>query len=137
MRENRDPDDSWIAERQEIFQNVMHLINTVMDVSAFRVTDEVGRPTERVINRAVFEAQALVFSICNRDEALARAQYLRQSLASLFSDGDYDQLIRSATGDRARTLGRVRDTVGAFQNAGVSVDLSLLGGGVVFPPRQR
>ena len=62
----------------------MHLINTVMDVSAFRVTDEVGQPAERVINRAVFEAQALVFSICNSEEALARAQYLRQSLASLF-----------------------------------------------------
>jgi hypothetical protein len=136
MRDHREPSDSWMLEKQELFRNTMQLVNTVMDVSAFRVTDAVGSPTERVINRAVFEAQTIAFSVCNSAEALARAQYLRHSLAALFSDGGYDQLIRSATGDRARTLGRVRDTMEAFKNAGVSVDLSLLGGGVTFPPRQ-
>lgn len=136
MRDNRNPSDDWIAEKQGLFRSTMQLINNVMAVSAFRVTDTVGRPTERVINRAVFEAQTIVFSICNRDEAQARGQYLRQSLASLFSDSDYDQLIRRATGDRTRTLGRVRDTVEAFQSAGVNVDLGLLGD-VTFPPRHQ
>jgi len=136
MRANRNPSDERIVEKGDLFHETMQLINTVMNVSAFRVTDTTGRPTERVINRAVFEAQAIAFSICDGDEARARAQYLRRSLASLFSDSNYDELIRRATGDRARTLGRVRDTVEAFRSAGVSVDLSLLGN-VTFPPRNQ
>jgi hypothetical protein len=136
MRDNREPSDSWISEKHDLFRQTMLLINSVMDTTAFRVTDSAGRPTERVINRAVFEAQTVVFSICNGDEAQARAQYLRRSLAALFSDGDYDELIRRATGDRARTLGRVRDTVEAFKTAGVGVDLTLLGG-VTFPPKRQ
>jgi len=136
MRDHRDPSDNWISEKQELLHGTMQLINSVMNATAFRVTDRVGRPTERVINRAVFEAQAIVFSVCNSDEAMTRAQYLRESLAALFSDSDYDGLIRRSTGDRARTLGRVRDTIEAFRSAGVSVDLSPLGG-VTFPPKHQ
>lgn len=136
MRDHRDPSDDWISEKQDLFRQTMQLINNVMDAAAFRVTDGAGRPAERVINRAVYEAQAVVFSICDGDEAQARAQYLRRSLAALFSDGYYDELIRRATGDRARTLGRVRDTVEAFNAAGVGVDLSQLGS-VIFPPKRQ
>jgi hypothetical protein len=136
MQNNRNPSDDWITEKRVVFESTMQLINEVMDVSAFRVTDTVGRPTERVINRAVFEAQAIVFSICDPKGARQRAQYLRRSLASLFSDSSYDELIRRATGDRTRTLGRISYTIEAFRSAGVNVDPGVLGE-VTFPTRHQ
>lgn len=127
MRENRDPSDQWLTERRLIFQQTMGLIDEVLGLSAFRVTNAAGRPTERVINRAVFEAQSLVFSACDADEARARAASLKKSLAKLFVDDEFDELIRRATGDRTRTLGRVQKTIAAFEAADVSVDLEILG----------
>jgi hypothetical protein len=134
MRDNRNPTDAWISERRKLFRKTMQLINDVMGISAFRVTDVRGNPTERVINRAVFEAQTVAFSVSDGDQARTRAKSLRHCLAAVFADADFDELIRRATGDRVRTVGRIRDIVSAFEEAGVAVDLTLLGE-VKFPPK--
>jgi uncharacterized protein DUF262 len=134
MQDNRDQDDDWIESKASLFRNTMRLIYDVMGTSAFRVTDTDGHPKERVINRALFEAQTLVFSVCNEKQARERANDLRRSLGALFAERDFDELIRRATGDRTRTLGRVRDTAIAFERARVSVNRELLGK-VQFPPK--
>jgi hypothetical protein len=134
MQDNRKPSNDWISDKTNLFQETMRLIHDVMDDTAFRVTDVNGRPKERVINRAVFEAQTLIFSVCNAEQARVRADDVRLSLGALFADRNFDELIRRATGDRTRMLGRIRDTATAFENAGVSVDIDLLGK-VAFPPR--
>jgi hypothetical protein len=136
MQDNRSPNQNWISEKRELFTSTMRLISVVMPGTAFRVTDTSGRSAERVINRALYEAQTVVFSICNRDLAESNARALRLSLASLFGDSDFNGLIKLATGDRFRTLGRIRDTANAFERADVPIDLGLLGE-VTFPARQR
>jgi hypothetical protein len=136
MQDNRSPNQDWINEKRELFTSTMRLISVVMPGTAFRVTDTSGRSPERVINRALYEAQAVVFSICDQNLAASNAQALRLSLASLFGDDDFNGLIKLATGDRFRTLGRIRDTAAAFERANVPIDLGLLGE-VTFPARQR
>lgn len=134
MADNRNQSDNWLSSKEKLFRQTMRLIRTVMDNTAFRITDTAGHPKERVINRAVFEAQTLIFSICDPDQARAKAQTLRLSLAALFANNDFDELIRRSTGDRARTLGRVRETAAAFQSAGVPINIKLLGD-VNFPAK--
>jgi hypothetical protein len=135
MQDNRHPNDDWISAKSQLFRETMQLIRTVMHNTAFRITDSSGQPKERVINRAVFEAQSIVFSICDAERAQEQAQPLRLSLAALFADSSFDELIRRATGDRTRTLGRVRDTAEAFESADVPVNLEILGN-VSFPRKQ-
>jgi hypothetical protein len=134
MLDHRDPGDEWIQAKRSLFSETMKLIRNIMDNKAFRVTDAAGRPKERVINRAIFEAQTLIFSVCDARQAQARTKELRLSLAALFADASFDELIRRATGDKTRTLGRVRDTAQAFESAGVSVNIGLIGK-VSFPPK--
>jgi hypothetical protein len=134
MRDNRNPDPSWLDDHRRMFTDTMEVISQVLGPSAFRVTDADGTPTERVINRAVFEAQSTVFSIADRERTLERREELRRGLGALFGDETFDDSIRFATGDRARTLSRIRDVAEVFESAGVSVDLTLLGE-VNFPSR--
>jgi hypothetical protein len=136
MQDNRSPGEKWISEKRDLFTSTMGLISEVMPGTAFRVTDTSGRSPERAINRALFEAQTVVFSVCDEDQARSKASELRMNIASLFEDSDFNELIQRATGDRFRTLGRIRDTAAAFDTAGVPVDLKLLGA-VTFPARQR
>ncbi|HEV3357508.1 MAG TPA: DUF262 domain-containing protein [Pseudonocardiaceae bacterium] len=127
MRENRDPDDSWIANKRDLFERTMVVISDILGTSAFRVTDGTGRPTEKVINRAVYEAQSIVFSVCDHKVALRRSDQLRRSLGELFVDGNFDEQIRKSTGDRARTYGRISHVADAFIRADVPIDLGNFG----------
>lgn len=136
MQDNRTPSQEWIFGKSDLFIGTMKLISNIMPGTAFRVTDTSGHSPERAINRALFEAQTVVFSVCDSGQAMSNSSALRMSLASLFDDSAFNELIRLATGDRFRTLGRIRDTALAFENAGVQVDLERLGP-VAFPDRQR
>ena len=136
MEEHRNPDDEWVAKQRRIFNETMTLIAEVLGSASFRVTDSKGRPTERVINRAVFEAQSLIFSICNEVTARQQQDALRHELGSLFEETDFQERIRRATGDRSRTYGRIRDVADAFGKAGVELDLARLGE-IAYPHRSQ
>jgi hypothetical protein len=124
--------ERWQHGKTELFERTMSITHEVMGDTAFRVVDTTGRPTERVLNRALFEAQALAFSICDEEEARDNAEDLVQELAMLFTDEAFVDSIRRATGDTTRTLRRIGKTLDAFESAGVSVDRSALGA-VKFP----
>lgn len=126
MRDNRHQHGDWISNQREVFHATMNLVHEVLGAAAFRVTDLKGRPTEKVINRAVFEAQSIVFSICDRDLARERASELRSVISALFDDDNFDQLIRKATGDRSRTYGRILRVANAFESAGVPIERAVL-----------
>jgi hypothetical protein len=72
--------------------------------------------------------------VCDAEQARERADEIRLNLGALFADRNFDELIRRATGDRTRMLGRIRETATAFEEAGVSANIELLGN-VAFPPR--
>jgi hypothetical protein len=133
---HRNPSGQWLIEHRSTFTNTMDLVNDILGPSAFRVTDSNGKPAERVINRAVYEAQSIIFSICDDKMARRNKLELRRSISALFQDKDFDDRIRSATGDKSRTYGRIEDMAKAFRQAGVEVDLGRLGK-VSYPSESR
>ncbi len=127
MLDNRDADDAWLEERAERFTRTTKLVSDVLGESAFRVIDGKGTPLERNINRAVFDAQMLVFSVADGKSARSRKAKIIKGFGMLFEDVDFLDAIRRATGDRTRTHERVRDVAASLEEAGVAVDLSSLG----------
>jgi hypothetical protein len=81
---------------------------------------------ERSVNRALFDAETIVFANVNVAEALDRAESIVSNINHLFVDKDFLDAIRRATGDRSRTMQRVRQVIQAFESSGVSVDPSLI-----------
>jgi Uncharacterized conserved protein len=127
MLENRDAHPKWLHDRAERFSRTTALVASVLGQSAFRVIDGDGHPLERNINRAVFDAQMLVFSVADPKVARARRTNILRGFGGLFEDVDFLDAIRRATGDRSRTHDRVRDVASAMSDAGVPLDLAALG----------
>jgi hypothetical protein len=127
MRINRRPARSWLDKRRDRFVVASRRVAATLGASAFRVIDRSGVPTERNVNRAVFDAQMLAFSVANEDQLRARRTSVVGRLGQLFEVEAFQNAIRRATGDRARTLERTREVAGALQRAGVNVDLAHYG----------
>lgn len=127
MRTNRRPSPSWLEVRRQRFIGAASRVASTLGSSSFRVIDRSGSPTERNVNRALFDAQMLVFAVCNGDTLAARRKAVVDRLGRLFEDSDFQDAIRRATGDRARTLERTRDVAAALEDAGVPVDLGQYG----------
>lgn len=123
MRSNRDATSEWLQARRQHFQAMVALMVDVLGSSAFRAIDTAGTPVERNINRAVFDAQTLIFSVADADRARSRAKPLVRQLGKLFENENFNDAIRRATGDRTRTLERIRDVSEAFRAAGVPVSV--------------
>lgn len=88
--------------------------------SAFRVLDDNGNRAEPSVNRALFEAEMLAFNWIAPDQRV-EAGAVRRSVGRLFRNENFVDAIQRATGDRSRTLTRVREMVAALQNAGLNV----------------
>jgi hypothetical protein len=127
MRANRNPSDEWLEQQRELFVSTVDLIADVLGSNAFRVTDRRGNPTERNINRALFDAQTLAFSVASASDARAHSRRVIEELGALFEDEDFDDTIRRATGDRIRMLTRIRDVTSALVRAQVDISLEKLG----------
>ena len=127
MLANINAEAKWLDQRAERFIMTTTLVANVLGESAFRVINEDGEPLERNINRAVFDAQMLVFSVADRDAAQERKAEITRGLGSLFEDADFLDAIRRATGDRTRTNERVEAVAATLERAGVPVDLASLG----------
>jgi hypothetical protein len=125
QRDHRNPPDEWIVRQRERFESTMKLISNVMGIAAFRVIESNGM-VERSVNRALFDAETIVFANVNVAEALDRAETIVSNINHLFVDKDFLDAIRRATGDRSRTMQRVRQVIQAFESSGVSVDPSLI-----------
>jgi hypothetical protein len=127
MRSNRNPTNDWLDEKRALFRDTVDLVSDILGSSAFRVTDQRGHPTERTINKALFDAQMLVFStITDPDDARTKRRQVIRALGGLFQDPDFDDTIRRATGDRARTFARIRDVAAALGEADVEVAIHRL-----------
>jgi hypothetical protein len=127
MEDHRQASKGWLGQRDAEFRATTELIAAVLGEGAFRVIDSAGDPIERNVNRALFDAQMLVFSVADHGVARNRRRQVLRELAALFDDEDFNDAIRRATGDRSRAIERTRDVGQALDRAGVPVDLSLLG----------
>jgi hypothetical protein len=123
MKKVQDADDDTLDRLQAVFQETIGRIRAILGQGAFRLTDRTGDATERAVNRALFDAHMLAFSwVTNRDLTPYREQALA-SLASLYQDQEFLDSIQRATGNRARTITRVRGITAALREAGL--DLSI------------
>jgi hypothetical protein len=81
-------------------------------------------PAESAVNRALLEAQLLACSWLT-PQSNADPQRVKQEVSQLFRSEQFTDAVRRATGDRSRTLQRVRDTVAALVRAGGQVEVPL------------
>jgi hypothetical protein len=104
------------------FDNTVSKVNSLLGAAAFRITDALGKPVDPTINRALFDAQMLACSWLTDDQD-CDVKRVRKEVSHLFTEESFLDSIQRATGDRARTLKRIRETVAAFSRAGLSLQV--------------
>lgn len=127
MNDHRDPGQAELRRLEALFADTFERIDATLGASAFRVTDRRGRPTERTVNRALYESQALAFSWVTSSSPTPTRANVARALGRLYEDDDFDDAIRRATGDRARTLTRLNGVIGALRTAGYRLRPPALG----------
>jgi len=124
MRSVQNASPKKLMAMRERFEVTTGRLRGIWGSNAFRVTDANGRATERAPNRALFDAQMLAFDLVpssvSTDEA--RSEIIRE-FAALYQDEEFQDSISLATGDKSRTILRVRMAIEALQSAGVAVEL--------------
>jgi hypothetical protein len=122
MSSVKDAGPAKLKTLEALFETTTGIALAVLGESAFRMTDARGHPLESGVNRALFEAQMLGFSWVESSTATTRKRSsIVKEFAKLYRDSDFQDSIQRATGDRARTMVRVRGVVKALRAAGVRV----------------
>ena len=124
MRTNREPAEQWLDAHGQLFRRTVAATAGLLGGAAFRVIDVEGQVLERNVNRAVFDAEMLVFSAVDSIALIEKREAVIENLGLLFGGPHFQDAIRRATGDRSRTRDRVRDLAGAVEAAGIAVDLA-------------
>lgn len=126
MLEHQQAGKAALDRHRRLFHSTIGRVHSVFDQNAFKPTDRKGIATERAPNRALFDAQMLAFSWASSktDFGAKRKQIIRR-FASLYADEDFMDTISLATGDRSRTLARVRAAASALSAAGVTTRVSI------------
>jgi hypothetical protein len=122
MRDARNLGQAQIDSSRSAFEAAATHAQQLLGPSAFRVLDNNGSPLEPAVNRALLEAQLLVCSWIV-PASRVNAQAVKAEVTKLFSDESFMDSIQRATGDRSRTLKRVRETAAAFARAKASLDV--------------
>ncbi len=122
MRSMQNAPDGELRALRKRFVKTVTRIRDVWGGSAYRVTDRKGATTERAPNRALFDAQMAAFDLVpdSRNVASKRKEIIRE-FARLFRQEEFIDSISLATGDRSRTLYRVRESIAALNRAGIKV----------------
>lgn len=111
-----------ISQQRQLFDYAVTRASTLLGPAAFRMLAPDGKPSEPTVNRALLEAQLLACSWIGSQSTPAPAA-TRLAVAKLFDSKQFIDAVQRATGDRSRTLRRVRDTVAALESAGAHVQV--------------
>lgn len=123
MRSNKAMSADTVDAFRERFLRTLRVIFEAIGPTAFRLIEEDGRPVENPINRAIVDAQMLAASwVTTPNPAEFQANCLVQ-IARMNKLPNFLDSIRRATGDRSRTITRVRMTAEAFEAAGLELDI--------------
>ena len=123
MRKYKDPNDSEILHFRSLFEKAVKTVHCLLGAAAFRITDAEGNTIEPIVNRALFDAQMLASLWTTSSPDSGDLVRMRRELSGLFADETFLDAIQRATGDRARTLKRLRETVNALTRAGIDMDV--------------
>jgi uncharacterized protein DUF262 len=119
----RNTEPAEIMRLRTKFIGTTAIVRRLLGQAAFRITDRTGNSIEPAVNRALFDAHMLAFSWIIGEVGEIDVPRVRRTLAGLFGDESFMDAIQRATGDRARTLKRIRETVAALQNGGVGLQV--------------
>ncbi|WP_320671883.1 DUF262 domain-containing protein [Patulibacter defluvii] len=124
MRSVQDASETTIKGlRGRFFETVAPIVE-VWGASAYRQTNRRGVATERAPNRALFDAQMVAFDLVNDKERIpSMTKSIVREFADLYEDEDFRSAVSLATGDRSRTLLRIRRSAEALQAAGLDVTI--------------
>jgi hypothetical protein len=121
MNENRNADEEERTRLKEMFELTVRRVEGILSNAAFRVTDASGKRVENAVNRALFDSQMLACSWISAEPSSSEQGEAKKALAALHQDESFRDAIQRATGDRSRTLTRLRAAVAALRGAGVEV----------------
>ena len=127
MNSHKDEDAEWLDARAAHFELTMQRISQVLGSHAFRLIDADGnalrdpenKPLPRGLNRALFDAQAMAFSWVTTPADEMDKGAIVQSIARALIEGELQDAVRRATGDRARLHLRIKRMAGALTESGL------------------
>jgi hypothetical protein len=124
MHSVQEADEQKIADYRELFNATMVKLEALLGDRAFRVCDEQGRPLERTVNRALFDAQMLAASWVSNEPPFSDSvvDSLKAQLARLYLDQDFLDSIQKATGNTSNTRRRIEMMVTAFSESGLTLN---------------
>ena len=110
-----------LADIRSKFESASILTASCFPRGAYRITDKSGAPLERNVNRALFDAQMVAASwVTSSPDTIDTAQ-VRRKAADLYTESKFLNNIRLATGDRRRTIERIRMYAEMLAASGVTV----------------
>jgi hypothetical protein len=107
---------------RDVFLSTATAVAKTLGALAFRQLDPHGKALDRAPNRALFDAQMLAFSWNATPVDQIDRRAVIDSMATLFQDMTFLDASTLATGDRARTILRIRLMIQALEGAGLHVD---------------
>ena len=113
---------AYIERAMQEFRLTAERAVSLFGRSAFRIIGHDGVPLERNVNRALYDAEMLACRWLTADPMNDDSTTLFGAIGDLCKNTDFLDAIGRATGDRSRTLIRVRMMVQAFKDAGLAVD---------------
>lgn len=123
MRGVQDADAEQIEALRRRLVRAVTPINEIWGSNAYRRTDARGRGVEGSPNRALFDAQTVAFDLLADGQDLTkRAKKVVSEFHDLYKSEEFMDSISLATGDRSRTLFRIKRAVDALEAAGLAVD---------------
>lgn len=124
MDTNRKMGQARLTALTESFGAACHFMSAVFGESSFRIIDRRNHPTERNINRALYDAQMVPCGwITNMNLAIGLKSSIIPAASVLMKTEEFDDTIRLATGDRKRTMTRIKLWAEMLQNVGVRIDI--------------
>ena len=122
MDRHRPDGPAYVEHAMQEFRLTAERMASLFGTSAFRIIGLDGVPLERNVNRALYDAEMLACRWLRQNPTLHDSTTLFVSIGNLCKDREFLDAIGKATGDRSRTLVRVRKMVQAFRSAGLDVD---------------
>ena len=123
MRGVQNADEAQIDGLRRRLLSAVTPISEIWGASAYRRTDTNGVAVENAPNRALFDAQTIAFDLLvDGQRPVKRAKRVIREFNALYEDDDFMDSISLATGDRSRTLFRVRRAADALEAAGLQVN---------------
>lgn len=118
--QNKKTDEALEADAAR-FIHAASSVYALFERNAFRLTDTEGKIIDKNLNRALAETQLVTMSKLSIEDIRSHRAALLTQLGELHRNDDFLDNIQRATGDRARTLGRMRLYAEACGRAGIRI----------------